>query len=142
MKDMKLLGILNIVWGLMGITGGVIGGFILLLPAILARAGYLDRVTGQEAHTVMTVLGIIAGVVIFVAMVVSLPSLIGGIGLLKGKDWARTAVLIVSFFNLLAFPLGTALGAYGIYMLWEQPGVNREARPGAQANPASQPTTN
>lgn len=141
MKDTKLVGVLNIVWGLMGITGGVIGGLILFLPAILARAGYLDRVPRHEADTLMAVLGLLAGVIVIIALAVSLPSLIGGIGLLKGRSWARTLVLVVSFFNLLAFPLGTALGVYGIYVLWDQPVESGQRQASSQVSPAPGPTS-
>jgi hypothetical protein len=141
MKDVKLVGVLNIVWGLMGVTGGVIGGLILFLPAILAQAGYLDRVPRREADTLTAILGLIAGAIIIIALVVSLPSLIGGIGLLKGRSWARMLVLVISFFNLLAFPLGTALGVYGIYVLWDQPLESSQRQTSSQVSPVPGPTS-
>ena len=53
-----------------------------------------------------------------IAAIVSLPNLIAGYGLLKFRQWGRIIALILSFLNLAAFPLGTALGAYGIYVLF------------------------
>ena len=41
--------------------------------------------------------------------VLALPSLLAGYGLLREKNWGRILTIIVSFFNLLNFPLGTAL---------------------------------
>lgn len=137
MKDAKLVGVLNIVWGLMGITGGVIGGFVLFLPAILARSGYLDRVPRHEADTLMAILGGLAMLILFIALLVSLPSLIGGIGLLKGRWWARTLILVLSFIHLLEFPLGTALGIYGIYVLWDQHPAEATETPHSQVSPAA-----
>jgi len=37
--------------------------------------------------------------------------------LIKRKEWGRILALVVSFFNLIWFPLGTALGVYSIIIL-------------------------
>jgi hypothetical protein len=42
-------------------------------------------------------------------------NLVTGIGLLNFKNWARILAIIFAILNLLAFPIGTALG---IYTLW------------------------
>jgi len=47
----------------------------------------------------------------------SIPSLIGGLGLLKLKSWARYLVLVLGFLNLPGIPVGTALGIYTIWVL-------------------------
>ena len=41
----------------------------------------------------------------------------GGIGLLRGKQWSRPLVLTLSSLNLLAVPVGTAIGLYGLWVL-------------------------
>ena len=50
-------------------------------------------------------------------IVVSIPGIIGGIGLLKYKNWARILVLIISAIGLLNVPFGTALGIYSIWTI-------------------------
>ena len=47
----------------------------------------------------------------------SLPSLIGGIGLLLGHNWGRVLVMIVSVFELIKFPFGTVVGVYSLWAL-------------------------
>jgi hypothetical protein len=47
----------------------------------------------------------------------TLPTLIGGIGLLRGKSWARRFGLFVAALNLVYFPIGTPVGAYGLWVL-------------------------
>ena len=42
------------------------------------------------------------------------------ISLIKRKEWGRIMVLVVSFFNLINFPLGTALGIYSIIILMKE----------------------
>ena len=40
-----------------------------------------------------------------------------GWGLLKQQSWARLATIILSFFTVLSFPLGTAIGVYSLWVL-------------------------
>jgi hypothetical protein len=50
----------------------------------------------------------------------SIPGVIGGIGLLKRKPWARILVLILAVFDLLNVPIGTAVGVYTIWVLIQE----------------------
>jgi hypothetical protein len=49
--------------------------------------------------------------------VFSVPSIVGGIGLIKRWSWARYLVLILSVFSLTNVPVGTAMGVYSIWVL-------------------------
>jgi hypothetical protein len=49
----------------------------------------------------------------------SIPSIIGGIGLLNNKSWAMLLVLILGCFKLFSFPIGTAIGIYTIWVYSE-----------------------
>ena len=55
-------------------------------------------------------------------IVLSLPGIIAGLGLLKFRPWARILAIIVGALHLLSFPLGTALGVYTLVVL-----LNNEA---------------
>jgi uncharacterized membrane protein len=50
--------------------------------------------------------------------VLSVPA-IGGIGLLRGQEWARILVLILSVLNLFNIPIGTAISMYSIWVLMQ-----------------------
>jgi hypothetical protein len=67
------------------------------------------------------ILGGIGGFVFIVLLVLSLPGMIGGFGLLQFKSWARILVIVLSAFELLSVPFGTILGIYGLWVL-----LNRE----------------
>jgi uncharacterized membrane protein (DUF2068 family) len=67
-----------------------------------------------EASQILKVVGVWAGGII---AFFSIPEIIAGVGLIKRKEWARILALVVSFFNLIWFPLGTALGVYSIIIL-------------------------
>ncbi len=67
--------------------------------------------------TAIAITGTLAAVLAGFFVLLALPGLIAGIGLLYGKKWARVLGLIVCILSLLSIPLGTALGIYGIYVL-------------------------
>ncbi len=47
----------------------------------------------------------------------SVPGLIGGIWLIKRRNWARILILILSIMGLLNIPIGTAVGIYSLWAL-------------------------
>jgi nitrate reductase gamma subunit len=55
-----------------------------------------------------------------VLVAIGIPSLIAGIGLLKGKGWARTLGMIVAVLALASFPVGTAAGIYTLWVLTQK----------------------
>lgn len=51
------------------------------------------------------------------AILLFVPQLIGGIGLVRGHRWARIVILLLSALLLLVFPIGTLLGGFGFWAL-------------------------
>jgi len=120
MRDhVRILGILHIVFGSMGIVGALVvllifGGLAGIVGSSSIDTGDVDRTTG------MAVLGGIGLIVFIVIVLLSVPSLIAGIGLLKYKPWARILTIVLSALDLVHVPLGTALGVYGLWVLLNQ----------------------
>jgi hypothetical protein len=86
----------------------------LLLFILLGGIGFFAVSSDPQAPAIMLLVGLfIAGIMAIVA----LPGLAAGWGLLKRKNWGRVLALIVGILNLFNFPLGTALGAYTLYVL-------------------------
>lgn len=100
------VGVLSIGLSIFGI---LIGGFIFVL---LAGLGYV--VQDEEAAPILTVIGFFVGAFL---CLLSIPGIIGGIGLFKRKEWARILVLVISALHLINFPIGTAIGGYSIWVL-------------------------
>lgn len=75
-------------------------------------------ISGEQEAILIT--GTVGTVVAGFLVVLAIPGIAGGIGLLKRKEWARVLVLILGFLNLLNFPLGTMLGVYTIWALMRQ----------------------
>jgi hypothetical protein len=110
-QHVKILGILHIVLGALGVFGAMI--VLLIFGGISAMVNMSDRASDVPAP----VLGLIGGLVFIVILVVSLPALVIGIGLLQFKPWARIGGIILSGLDLLAFPFHTILGIYGLWVL-------------------------
>ncbi len=105
-KHINVVAALQIGCSILGIL------FALLVYTILNLAG--DFSEAPEASFILT---IIANSLAVFFTIISVPGIIGGIGLLKRKEWARIVVLIISVLNLFNFPIGTAVGAYSIWAL-------------------------
>lgn len=63
------------------------------------------------------IMGSIGAFITTVILILTVPGIIGGIGLLYRKSWARLLVLVFNALHLLSFPLGTALGIYSFWVL-------------------------
>jgi hypothetical protein len=82
-----------------------------LLPLILSLAD------DPQAVSVFSVLGIAFGLLL---ILLGLPGIFAGYGLLKHKPWARMLTLVLGFLGIVNFPLGTALGVYTLWVLFQQ----------------------
>ena len=121
-RHIKILGVLNIVWGAMGALTG------LFLLAILGGAfGIVGTVLRQTEATmawplIVGIGGVVAGAITIFLLILSVPSIVAGIGLINFKPWARIVGIVISALHLIHIPFGTALGIYGLWVL-----VSRES---------------
>ena len=123
MRDhIKILGILNIVMGCLTASVGFVA--LLILSGVAGAIHWSAISTGDNgapfAAPIISLVGL--GVAAFFVLL-GLPSIIGGWGLLKFRPWARVLGIVVSGFHLLHIPFGTALGVYGLWVL-----LSEEAR--------------
>jgi len=105
-KHVTLLGALFIAYHVLGLIAGIV--IMVVLPAI----GCLAH--DAEAVAILGAIGVAVGVFL---IVLSVPGLVAGIGLLRGKSWSRILALIVGAFDLLDIPFGTGLGVYCFWVL-------------------------
>lgn len=112
----KILGILYIISGLVQILAMVFLSTLLavIFPAIFERAD----VEGQ--WFLVWIVPFIRVIAISVILVISVPSIIGGLGILNDKKWALTLLLILGCLKLFSFPIGTAMGVYTIWVYAEE----------------------
>lgn len=112
-QHVKILGWLHIVFGILGILAGFFG--VLVFGGIAGLIAATD--TSSDAGAGMAIMGVIGVVVLILALLLSIPGLIAGIGLLSVRPWARILTIIISALDLLHVPFGTALGIYGLWVL-------------------------
>lgn len=135
MRDqIKLLGILNIIWGGLSVLAAII---VFIALAGVAAVVSTDATDADAAHAgpLMALIGTIVSIFL---VAIGLPAIIGGWGLLKLKPWSRIFMIVISALHLLSFPFGTALGVFGlVVLLKEQARVLLES--GGQSLPYAPP---
>lgn len=79
---------------------------------------FIGSLIGPKA-TLYLMFAIIPG--LFAA--VELFTVVAGIGLLFGKDWALKMAFIVSWLNFLFFPVGTVMAVYVFKVWWREKAI-------------------
>src|SRR5687767_5662389 len=96
-------------------------GLLVALIAFVAIVGGGALSGDMEA---IAITGTVGTAIAALLVVLSVPAVIAGIGLLKKAEWARVLTLVLSFLALMGIPFGTALGIYSIWVL-----LNAQATP-------------
>lgn len=103
---------LRIVWSGFGLLVGIL--VLTVFSGVGAILGVSGDAEAQQALPLVMVIGTF--VALFFALL-SLPGLLTGWGLLTYQPWARIVNIVLSAFDLFHFPIGTALGAYSIWVM-------------------------
>jgi len=107
-KHITVLGALYIAFGALNVLAAII------VWTIVVGGGLISG--DEEAIAITTG---VASAIVFILVLFAAPGIIGGIGLLKWRRWARYVVLILGCLNLFHIPLGTVLGVYTIWALMQ-----------------------
>jgi hypothetical protein len=127
----KVLAVLFIVFSALGVLCA-----IALLAVFGASAGIVGATAEpNEAALAIPIIGLAGmGLVIFL-LIVSLPGLVAGFGLLNLKPWARILAIVLCAINLINIPIGTIFGAYGLWVLLNKDTEQMFAVPNSLAHP-------
>jgi uncharacterized membrane protein (DUF2068 family) len=115
----------------------VVMGVLAVLPVLVLTAvfGGVTAVVGAASHdtTATTIVGLGLGTVLIIVMAVTtvlgLLSLAAGVGLWRKEAWGDVLALVVSALHLFNFPVGTALAAFGFWVLLVREPAARLAQP-------------
>src|SRR4051812_7496395 len=114
----KIVAILHIIYSSFMILGAL---------AVMAIFGGIATMIGasgsMDAAPAVPIVGGIGMVICLVLVILGLPGLVAGIGLLKFRPWARMLGIVISALDLISVPFGTALGIYGLWALLSQEGT-------------------
>ena len=109
----KVLGVVYLVFG-----GLMLLGALFLLVMMGGVAGIVGASADpEEAAIAIPVLGFAGTALALFLGLFSLPSLGTGYGLINYRGWARIVGIILSAISLINIPLGTIVGAYGLWVL-------------------------
>jgi hypothetical protein len=105
-QQVRILGWLFIIYS------AVFDAIALLVLFILTGAGALSG--DRQAMFITSAVGISIAVIL---LILSIPGIIAGIGLLKFQQWARILAMVMAALHVLSFPFGTALAIYTFWVL-------------------------
>ena len=117
-QHVRILGALHIALGAFGVFAAIV-----VLAIFGGLAGFLSGGLGHnvdaDARMAAPVLGAIGvGVTVFL-LILSVPGIIVGVGLIQFRPWARVAAIVLSALDLLHIPFGTIVGIYGLWALMQ-----------------------
>ena len=127
-NHIRVLGILNIVYGSLTLLGALVVG--LIFGGVTGFLGAIDL--DRDARIVLPIVALVGGFVFILLVLLSLPSLIIGWGLTQYAPWARIAGIVISALHLFNVPVGTALGVYGLWVLLQNESLPLFERPPAR----------
>jgi len=92
-------------------------GILKLFAAAVALLAIVGGglISGDSEAIFIT--GIVGPAVALFLALLALPGIVGGLGLLKGKNWARMLVIILAILDLIDFPIGTLISLYTLWVL-------------------------
>ncbi|MCK5136659.1 MAG: hypothetical protein KAR19_12780 [Bacteroidales bacterium] len=109
-QHVSFVGALHVGFGILG--------FLVALAIYLSfhfAFGFIE-----DEPIAQKVLSLIGNTLSLIIIFFSSLGVIGGIGLFSYRPWARILVMIVSAFNCLNVPIGTAKGVYSIWVLMQK----------------------
>jgi hypothetical protein len=107
-----VVGWLNIVPNAMVLMIGLCGFVLFGGLGVFAAADSGDAI----ALPIIGLIGVV-GLLFFGALAV--PGMLAGYGLLKRKKWGQVLGIVIGLLSLINFPVGTAIGAYTLFVLFQ-----------------------
>jgi len=112
-EHVKILGVLHVVYGMLGILAGII--VMVVFGGLAGLVSVADH--SGDAKVAIPILGGIGAFIFVLLLVLSLPGVIAGFGLIELQPWARMLTIVLSALELMSVPFGTLLGIYGLWVL-------------------------
>ena len=109
----KVLGVLFIALSALGVFAA-----LALMAVFGLSAGIVGAAAdGSDAAIALPIIGLTGTALVLFMLLISLPGLIAGWGLLKFRPWARIVAIVLCAINLINIPFGTIMGVYGLWVL-------------------------
>ena len=106
-KHVTVVGVIHIAFGVLGLIGALTVFFALhFARGFVSNEEIPEMVLSMLAISLPLLIGFMSTL-----------GLVGGIGLLAYKNWARYMVIIVAAIGCLNIPIGTLKGVYSLWVL-------------------------
>jgi hypothetical protein len=113
--DERQIGQHIVILGWLHIVGSAI--FLAIAAFVFALLTGIGVASGDtEAFTVLGTVG--TGVAALLTLL-ALPGIAAGIGLVMRRGWGRILAIVVGILNLINFPIGTLIGLYTLWVLFQ-----------------------
>ena len=116
-QHIKIVGVLFIIFGILGLLAALL---VFVIGAGAAATIASQGGANQDAAAGMLATGGCMTAIAALVGILSIPSLAAGWGLMKRKSWSRVLGIIVSILSLPSVPIGTAIGVYGLWVLFNE----------------------
>ena len=108
----KVVAILYIVMGALNMLAALL--FVMGIGIAEVAMGMSND---PDAAAAMPIVGIAGGALVTFLLILSIPPIVVGIGLTRHREWARIAGIVIAALLIFHFPIGTAVGIYGLWTL-------------------------
>lgn len=111
MSNQQHLAVLGAIYTIVGVLN------LIVAVVLFAAMGTQGALSGNPRAVMDTMTSDVRLVVGSISLLAGLITFTGGVGLLKQKSWAWGLIWVVACTSLLSVPIGTALGAYALWVL-------------------------
>jgi hypothetical protein len=108
----KVVAALFIIMGALNLLGAMFFVFAFSI------AGFAAGMSGDpDAGLALPIIGITGTALVLFLLFLAIPPIIVGVGLMRHREWARLAGIVIAALMIFHIPLGTAIGVYGLWTL-------------------------
>ena len=108
----KVVAVLYMVMGALNLFAALLFGLGVGIAGVALGMSH-----DPDAATAIPIVGIAGTAIIIFLLCLSVPLIIVGIGLQRHREWARIAGIVIAALLIFHFPIGTAVGVYGLWAL-------------------------
>jgi hypothetical protein len=112
----KVLAVLHLVFSSLSLLAALV--ILLATGAVTSIVG--SAADPSDAQIAIPFIRLGGGAAAFFFLALGVPGLVVGLGLLKLRPWARILGIVISALDLTHIPFGTALGIYGLWVLFNR----------------------
>ena len=113
-RHVTILGAFHIAFGALGLVAAL--AIVVVFGGVAGLIG-LGAASDPDALIAVPIIGVVGTILMLAALILSLPGIAAGFGLMYYRPWARLLTVVLSLLHLFNFPFGSALGVYGLWVL-------------------------